>query len=87
MIYNFLYSGDAVGITFVYHGIKNSGLPVWRFQNTVASLYGVFVPGPSQSEVVSYFWSWDPNTVVSLYGASKIQWPYCIALFLIFNLR
>ena len=44
-------------------GSKHTGFPAWRFHSTVASLYGVFCftcfPGPSQSEVVSYFWSWD----------------------------
>ena len=33
---------------------EHSGLPVWRFPNTVVSLYGVFIdfPGASQFEVV-----------------------------------
>ena len=39
---------------------EHSCLPVWRFPNTVVSLYGMFklFPGASQSEVVSIFGSW-----------------------------
>ena len=41
-------------IIFWTMGSKHSGLPVWRFQNTVVSLDGVvfIFPGPSQSEVI-----------------------------------
>ena len=46
---------------------KHSWFPVWR--------YFCFCPGPSQSEVVPYFGSWDPNAVGPLYGVSRTKSP------------
>ena len=73
---------------FFYHGIKAQWFPCVAFPKHSGPLaYFVFLfslcPGPSQSEVVSYFRSWDPNTVVPLYGVYEIQWSPCMALFLI----
>ena len=50
---------------------KHSELPVCR--------YLWCCPGPSQYDVVEYVGSWDPDTVVSLYGAFKTQWSPCMS--------
>ena len=46
--------GSQASIIFWIMGSEYSGLPVWRFPNTVVSLYGVFIyfSGASQFEVL-----------------------------------
>ena len=80
MIYICVYNGDAVRITFVYHGIKTLWSPCMEFPTYSWTPRDFFYcPRPSQSEVVSYVGSWVPNTMVSLYGVSNTQLAPCMA--------